>query len=58
MATALGIIADDFTGGLMVAGYIEELGIHCPVAYDPAAIAELQDAPGRRRGRPNQNDTA
>lgn len=45
MATALGIIADDFTGGLMVAGYIEELGIHCPVAYDAAAIAELQDAP-------------
>jgi uncharacterized protein YgbK (DUF1537 family) len=45
MAPSLGIIADDFTGGLMVAGYIEELGIHCPVAYDPVAIAELEDAP-------------
>jgi uncharacterized protein YgbK (DUF1537 family) len=41
----LGIIADDFTGGLMVAGYIEELGIHCPVAYDPSAIAALGEAP-------------
>src|SRR5262245_27667325 len=45
MATSLGIIADDFTGGLMVAGYIEELGIHCPVAYEPSAIAALGDAP-------------
>jgi uncharacterized protein YgbK (DUF1537 family) len=45
MAPLLGIIADDFTGGLMVAGYIEELGIHCPVAYDPSVIAELHEAP-------------
>jgi len=45
MAPLLGIIADDFTGGLMVAGYIEELGIYCPVAYEPSAIAELGDAP-------------
>jgi len=45
MATLLGIIADDFTGGLMVAGYLEELGIYCPVAYEPSAIAALGDAP-------------
>ncbi|GHD20640.1 four-carbon acid sugar kinase family protein [Tianweitania populi] len=37
----LGIIADDFTGGLMVAGYIEGAGIACPVLFDRDAIASL-----------------
>lgn len=39
----LGIIADDFTGALMVAGYLEAAGIHCPVAFDPGAVKS--DAP-------------
>ena len=30
----LGIVADDFTGGLMIAGYIEGAGIACPVLFD------------------------
>jgi uncharacterized protein YgbK (DUF1537 family) len=34
----LGIIADDFTGALMVAGYLEAAGIHCPVVFDAAAV--------------------
>lgn len=35
MQRALGIIADDFTGALMVAGYLEGAGIHCPVLFRP-----------------------
>lgn len=43
MSRFLGIVADDFTGALMVAGYIEGAGIYCPVVFDPAAITS--DAP-------------
>lgn len=38
MGAKLGIIADDFTGALMVAGYLEAAGIHCPVVFDAAAV--------------------
>lgn len=38
MNRSLGIVADDFTGALMVAGYLEGAGIHCPVVFDPAAV--------------------
>lgn len=37
MQRALGIVADDFTGALMVAGYLEGVGIHCPVLFRPEA---------------------
>ncbi|PZO76186.1 MAG: four-carbon acid sugar kinase family protein [Mesorhizobium amorphae] len=37
MKRALGIVADDFTGALMVAGYLEGAGLHCPVLFDPKA---------------------
>jgi uncharacterized protein YgbK (DUF1537 family) len=43
MGSKLGIIADDFTGALMVAGYLEAAGIHCPVVFDPLAVTG--DAP-------------
>lgn len=43
MSQFLGVVADDFTGALMVAGYIESAGIYCPVVFDPAAI--VPDAP-------------
>lgn len=42
---ALGIIADDFTGGLMIAGYIEAAGIECPVLFDTAHLGEALHAP-------------
>ena len=45
MAPALGIIADDFTGAVMVAGMLETLGIACPVVFDPAAIGPDEVAP-------------
>lgn len=34
----LGIIADDFTGAVMVASLLETAGVHCPVVFDPLAI--------------------
>lgn len=37
MQRTLGIVADDFTGALMVAGYLESAGIHCPVIFSPEA---------------------
>lgn len=37
----LGIVADDFTGGLMVAGYVEGAGIACPVLFDRSELASL-----------------
>ncbi len=43
MSAKLGIIADDFTGALMVAGYLEAAGIRCPVVFDPLAVTD--DAP-------------
>lgn len=42
---ALGIIADDFTGGLMIAGYIEAAGIECPVLFDTAHLGDALHAP-------------
>ncbi|MGQ2909855.1 MAG: four-carbon acid sugar kinase family protein [Aliihoeflea sp.] len=43
--TTLGIIADDFTGGLMIAGYIEAAGIECPVLFDTAHLDDALHAP-------------
>ena len=45
MAPALGIIADDFTGAVMVASYLETAGIACPVAFDAAALRNDEAAP-------------
>lgn len=45
MAPALGIIADDFTGAVMVAGLLETQGVHCPVIFDPAVLGENESAP-------------
>lgn len=41
----LGIVADDFTGGLMIAGYIEGAGIACPVLFDRDELASLEPSP-------------
>lgn len=43
MAIGLGIIADDFTGGLMVATYMERAGISCAYLVDPDALADIGD---------------
>lgn len=39
MPPAIGIIADDFTGAVMVAGMLEGRGICCPVLFRPEAAA-------------------
>lgn len=39
MAPAIGIIADDFTGAVMVAGMLEGRGIACPVLFCPDGAA-------------------
>lgn len=41
----LGIVADDFTGGLMIAGYIEGAGIACPVVFDKGELASIEPSP-------------
>lgn len=43
MQRKLGIVADDFTGAVMVAGYLEAAGIRCPVVFD--ADAAVPPAP-------------
>jgi uncharacterized protein YgbK (DUF1537 family) len=43
MTIGLGIIADDFTGGLMVATYMEHAGISCAYIVDPAKLADIGD---------------
>lgn len=45
MSPALGIIADDFTGALLVAGELEAAGIPCDVLFTPAAALPEGDAP-------------
>ena len=41
---AIGIIADDFTGAVMVAGMLEGGGVACPVLFRPEAVEEGVDA--------------
>ena len=43
MPIGLAIVADDFTGGLMVANFIEALGIPVPLLTDPALLPDLGD---------------
>ena len=40
MTPRLGIIADDFTGALLVAGKLEAGGLKAPVFFDPGALRE------------------
>ncbi|AMJ61519.1 four-carbon acid sugar kinase family protein [Bosea sp. PAMC 26642] len=63
MAIGLGIISDDFTGGLMVASWLERAGIACPYIVDPDALDDLGDAEAaivatRARFLPPQEATA
>lgn len=40
MSIDTGVIADDLTGGVLVASYLEKQGISCPVFLRPAAMPE------------------
>ncbi|HAL41822.1 MAG TPA: serine kinase, partial [Gammaproteobacteria bacterium] len=37
----LGVIADDLTGGMMVASLLEREGVHCPLVTSPRALSDL-----------------
>lgn len=55
MQSALGIIADDFTGAVMIAGMLEGAGFACPVLFQPEGISGQADvliAATRCRTRP------
>ena len=41
MALELGIIADDLTGGMMVASLLEREGVRCPLVTSAGALGEL-----------------
>ena len=43
MLLELGVIADDLTGGIMVASLLEREGVHCPLVTSTEALAELDD---------------
>lgn len=38
MKTRLGIIADDFTGALLIAGKLEAVGVHAPVFFEASGL--------------------
>ncbi|MDB5657386.1 MAG: hypothetical protein JWS10_1, partial [Cypionkella sp.] len=44
MTAVLGIIADDYTGALMVAGYLESAGVRTAVIFDRKAALAVPDA--------------
>ena len=41
MVLELGILADDLTGGMMVASLLEAEGIRCPLVSSVEALAEI-----------------
>jgi uncharacterized protein YgbK (DUF1537 family) len=45
MAIDTGVVADDLTGGVLVAGFLEAEGIQCPVVLSSEAVAKAADSP-------------
>ncbi len=43
MALELGVIADDLTGGMMVASLLEREGVRCPLVTSAEALGDLDD---------------
>ena len=39
----LGVIADDLTGGMMVASLLEQEGVRCPLVTSVEALADLDN---------------
>ena len=46
MALELGVIADDLTGGMMVASLLEREGVRCPLVTSAEALADLDAEAG------------
>ena len=45
MAQKLGIVGDDFTGAMLIAGELEAAGVSCPILFTPAAMMPDETAP-------------
>jgi len=45
MAQKLGIVGDDFTGAMLIAGELEAAGVPCPILFTPAAMTPDETAP-------------
>ncbi|HET7409677.1 MAG TPA: hypothetical protein VFJ13_05710, partial [Paracoccaceae bacterium] len=52
MAIDTGVVADDLTGGLLVASFLEGEGIACPLFTTPDAVPDVLDAPAAVVARP------
>ena len=44
MTLELGVIADDLTGGMMVASLLEREGVNCPLVTSAEAVSDLDDS--------------
>ena len=44
MTLRFGVIADDFTGGLIIASLLEREGFRCPLVTSPQSVQVLTDA--------------
>jgi uncharacterized protein YgbK (DUF1537 family) len=45
MARKLGIVGDDFTGAMLIAGELEAAGVPCPILFTPVAMTPDETAP-------------
>jgi uncharacterized protein YgbK (DUF1537 family) len=45
MAQNLGIVGDDFTGAMLIAGELEAAGVSCPILFTPTALTANESAP-------------
>lgn len=45
MAQKLGIVGDDFTGAMLIAGELEATGVSCPILFTPAALTRNETSP-------------
>ncbi len=45
MAQRLGIVGDDFTGAMLIAGELEAAGVPCPILFAPTALTANETAP-------------
>ena len=45
MAQRLGIVGDDFTGAMLIAGELEAAGVPCPILFTPNALTPNETAP-------------
>ena len=45
----LGVLADDLTGGMMVASLLESEGVECPLVTSVDELAQVAESQGQQR---------